>query len=1403
MVFVEINKKKTELLVDSGASVTVVSSKFIESLPEIVEIRAPSLGAPVQLETAVDHERINVVGVTTLTMTFGEREYQWEAYVAPIREPGLLGYDFLHHFDCIVDARRGLQIGGVHVPCEVRGLGSPAVRIVLKDVTNVPANSEMILKGCIEGGTVSSEFGLLEPVVPKDGLEGIMVARTLVDHKREDMDIPIRVMNVTNEPVCLRSGVCVGLLHGVETSDLFPLCDSSCEKRFQVRSMKRTCDSIEWSEGVRELFRNSSGLLDDVQQERFRQLLDKYHSVFATSPTDLGITSVIQHEIDTGDARPIRQAPRRPPKAFEHEEEQAIREQLAAGVLRESKSPWASPVVFVRKKDGSARPCVDYRKLNDVTRKDAYPLPRIDDCLDSMSGANLFSTIDLQSGYWQIEVKESDRPKTAVVTRYGLYEYQTMPFGLCNAPSTFQRCMELVLRGMQWKILLVYLDDIIVFSSDFEQHVSNLEEVLERLSEAGLKLKPSKCEFFRKEVSFLGHVVTAAGIKTDPRKVEAVQEWAVPNTVTELRSFLGFCSYYRKFIRNFADIAGPLHRLLEAGRTFAWDSDCQKAFEKLKSRLAGDTVMAYPNDTDMFILDTDASDRAIGSALSQLQWNEEKQCREERPIAYASKSLSKTQRRYCTTRRELLAVVAFVNHFRHFLLGRKFLIRTDHSALRWLMSFKEPSDQTARWIEILSQFNFVIEHRAGKKHGNADALSRPPCDPDECACFDEVTVVTDLPCGGCEKCLKKHQSWSQFAKIDDIVPLSIREIGLANERNLNEQGMKGTGNLVFLHPARKTWRAFSAIFSFITALCWHTIRYFKQMLRGIGSSKDAQGSRIKGRLEHPLGGGLSFVRQIAHSVRRAKCKHGRATEAKDGTLNGNHGNHVDCTDDDTETNVDADAMLGVWPRSVVGKTQAADNDVGKLLQWMSKSKTRPTRDEIRVDSLSPTVRHMWLLWDQLFLKNNVLYKRWERLGKNNYFNQLIVPKKMQDSVLRIAHDSISSAHLGVNKTLEKIKRNYYWYGMKDDVKNWIRKCKKCGARKRPGKLPRAPLQTYNVGAPLDRVATDILGPFPVSKQGNKYILVVGDVFTRWIEAYPIPDQSAAVVAHRLVYDFFARFGLPLTLHSDQGRNFESNLIKEVCKLLEIRKTRSSPYHPASNGMIERFNQTLVNMIASYVDQRQEEWDVHLPLLTAAYRSCEHQATGYSPNYLMLGHENHTPLSLLLGTREDWEEENWESYGEYAYKLKGNLSLVYDIVRQNLEKASNKQKRDYDTKIAFTNYKPGDLVYCRDDTKLKGLSPKLKVNKWSGPYVVTKKFSDLLFELKKNNKTKAKILHHDRLKLYQSEQVPDDVIRLRDGVVRETEDDELETSPKRTTGDRPGQSSSSPRRSPRLRSKDSN
>ena len=1386
-----------------------------------------------RLQTA-NNELIEVQGTATIHLLIGGQQFQWEAFVAPISDDGILGYDFLYFYDCVLEARRGIRIAGKWTQWTVKGAPPCANKVSLKQNTTIPAYSEWVAEGIATNHKLCSDFAVVEPA-SKDDFEGnFVIGRSLIDPSRTDIGIPIRLMNPSAENIELRAGTTLGYLHEVETIELIAE-QENCELEHFYRvarvcrahtrpesctvngpavpSALNTPSPDSWPEELQKLYDRSREDLPPHKQERLRELLNKHANTFAKSPEDLGRTSVVQHTIDTGDARPIRQPPRRPPKAFQGEEEKVLDSQLKAGVIKESTSPWASPMVFVRKKDGTTRPCVDYRKLNDVTRRDAYPLPRVDDCLDCLSGAKLFSTLDLQSGYWQIEVKPEDRPKTAFVTRSGLYEYVTMPFGLCNAPSTFERCMELVLKGLQWRTLLIYLDDIIILSSTFTEHIERLDEVLRRLGNAGLKLKPSKCELFREEVLFLGHIITQDGVKPDPSKVSAVQNWPIPRNVTDVRSFLGLCSYYRRFIAKFSTIAGPLHRLLEAGQTFEWTPNCQAAFEALKAALTGNEVMSYPNKDGLFIIDTDASDTGIGATLSQLQWCDQSQREEERPIAYASRSMTKTQRRYCTTRRELLAIVTFVQHFRHYLLGKQFLIRTDHSALRWIMSFRDPVDQMARWLEIMAQFDFKIEHRAGKKHGNADALSRVPCDPDDCPCYDGRTILTELPCGGCDKCVAKSELWSDFNKVDDVIPLAARRIATAelqppqNTANEHESLGDDVSPDATPEPAKPASLAtVLMLMATVVTLLLGDVCNLGELIRRscnrfTGDYKKRTLERRSANMDSPTSGETPGQIPLSTAIRvvrpprlstdlpenppdtvRTETNCNMPSAPDEGALAGPRaGDRSDVTgepDDRDDGDAQRDAAPAVaastgfsagrttswvngYTSEEIAQMQRADPDLKTVLDWLDKSPQRPSRD--MVARHSPATRNLWLLWQQLVLQNGVLYKRWETSDRTKSYLQLVVPQQLQSTVLQACHNSITSAHLGVKKTIKKTKRQFYWYRLKESVREWIKKCAKCGARKRPQKTPRAPLGDYHVGAPMDRLVTDILGPLPVTERGNKYILLVGDHFTRWMEAYPIPDQTAETVAHRVVYDFISRFGAPLDIHSDQGRTYESNLFKQVCKLLDIHKTRTTPYHPSSNGQAERFNQVLVNMIAAYVDEDQRNWDAHLPLLTSAYRSCEHETTGYTPNMLMLGRETHAPINLLLGCSTTDEDQVDEC--DYVSSLRERMTTIHHLTRKHLGKSAIRQKRDHDPRVAHHNYAIGDLVYVRDSTKTPGLSPKLKPAQWKGPCIIQRVLSDLLFEIRSKQRGKATILHHDRLKRYYSDDVPQWMRDLQKNLLR--------------------------------------
>ncbi|UYV66747.1 hypothetical protein LAZ67_4002754 [Cordylochernes scorpioides] len=416
------------------------------------------------------------------------------------------------------------------------------------------------------------------------------------------------------------------------------------------------------------------------------ELLENFSEVFG--PIDRTTSRIItKHRINTGDAKPSKKMPYRFSPSERKEIQEDVDRMMEMGVVQPSESPWASPVVLVRKKDGFVRFCVDYRGLNKMTKKDVYPLPRVDDALDCLRGANIYSTIDFKAVYWQIGIDEADREKTAFITPDGLFEFKVMPFGLCKAPATFERMMDNLLKGLRWTICLCYLDDVVIFANNFPDHLRRLEVVLNCFKRAGLKLNPGKCSFGASNIKILGHQVNKDGIRPDDDKIKAVSQFPIPKNLQQLRSFLGLSSNYRRFIKNYVDIARPLNSLLSKGTKFQWNTDQERAFQKLKNALTSKPVLGHFDDDAPTELHTDASGYGIGAVLAQKQGNGDK------VIAYASRTLLKSEKNYSTTERECLTIVWAIGKFRPYLFGRPFKVITDHHSLCWLTNPKDPAAQ--------------------------------------------------------------------------------------------------------------------------------------------------------------------------------------------------------------------------------------------------------------------------------------------------------------------------------------------------------------------------------------------------------------------------------------------------------------------------------------------------------------------------------------------------------------------------------------------------------------------------------------------------------------------------------------------------------------------------------------
>ena len=959
---------------------------------------------------------------------------------------------------------------------------------------SVPPHSEAVLHCTTRtvGGRSLPPSGLLEGLTVFSENTGLVVGRTLVDPS--GWKVPVLVSNFSQDTVMVEPFSEVGMI--AQVSAIQPTMDSRHHT---------SCDPTTLPEHLQDLLGRTSGDLDDRQRSQLAGTLLRFVDLFPTPGSTLtGHTDAVEHNIDTGDSRPVRCAPRRMSSQKIKREEICVDEMLAGGQIEPSESPWSAPVVLVTKKDGGTRFCVDYRKLNLATVKDAYPLPRIDDTLDMLAGKRWFSTLDLASGYWQVSLSPEARCKTAFATHSGLFQFRVMPFGLCNAPATFERLMDRVLQGLRWSRCLVYLDNIISFGTTFGDSLDNLILIFERLRSYGLQLKSSKCQLFQSSVPFLGHDVGRDGLQCDPRKIADVKGWPVPDCLKSVRQFLGFVGYYRRFIPNFADLAEPLVALTGKDVPFVWRPACEVSFTGLRDAMVRSPILAFPTESGDYVLDTDASNFGLGGVLSQIQNGVE--C----VIAYCSRALRPSQRKYCTTKREMLAVVSMCIQFRSYLRGARFTLRTDHKSLVWLHRFKDTEGMMARWLHTLHQFQFMIVHRAGRDHGNADGLSRAPTDP-------------------CRQCTRL-----ECPRVDTSVVVASQPFDDAS----------------------------------------------------LGDSEDDD--------LIPIQSGEDWVAQLDDDLSRPASQSGEVFN--------------------------------------ITALQKEDPTCITLLEWIQSDNFPPWAE---VKSMCPDLRFLWHHRNNLSVDTNGVL--WRKRSSQTSQLQLLVPKPGRNGLFLNYHATLIGGHLGRNRTLARLSHRFYWSGMADDVGDWLRNCTTCLKRKSPAGRHH-PLGNIPTGHRWDRIAMDILDVCDPTPDGFRYILVIADYFSKWTEAFPIKNKCADTVAEVLVDKIVLRFGMPLVIHSDQGREFENGLMKSLCTLPGCVKTRTAPYHPESDGMVERFNRTCLMMLSMFVNDRRDNWHELLPFVMHAYRTSVHESTGYSPYRLMMGEECSLPQDLnteeLRSSREN-------------------------------------------------------------------------------------------------------------------------------------------------------------------------
>ena len=716
MCWMYLGCKRTYALVDSGADISLISRETFEKI-DAKNVLEFSTEDCIPLHSVSGEELENFgTAVLRVKMSKFESTYKFQI-IEGMNTQCILGNDFLTDFEAQLDfGRKTLNLEGTVIPLRSQKLKCASVTSLVRtsQKVTVPAQSYVEIPAKINRAQLIEQECTVQPLnnVPIFADEPGLSLVSSVGKVNANRQILAVVVNASGRDYTLPAYSVIGLAEVIN------------EPEASISSVSENVESDDPAKAASppepnpETKKAKLSHVPASRRQKLQEMIERNADLFAKNDCDLGLTDLVKAKIETGDHPPIKRAPYRLPFSQREMVQEHIENMLKAGIIEPSQSPWASPIVIVDKKDGTKRFCVDLRGLNKIAKENAYPLPRIDDILASLDGSKYFTSLDLKSGYWQIPLDEDSKEKTAFTSFMGLYQYVRLPMGYKCSGGIFSELMNKVLSGIQNKFVINYLDDVLIHSKTFEEHLEHIEVVFVRLREAGLKLKMSKCDFLKREVNYLGHLVGEFGYKPDPAKVEVIRNLAPPTSVKGVRSFIGMASYYRRFIPEFAKIAKPLTELTKKNRRFQWTDACQRAFETLRAALTEAPILAFPDINKPYKLYTDASNYAIGAALVQ------ETEMGERVIQYLSHQLNETQQRWPIIEKEAYAIIYSVQKVRPYLLGSKFTVVTDHKPLKYLFTSEMKNARIQRWAVVLSEYGCDIEYVSGTKNVVADMLSR-------------------------------------------------------------------------------------------------------------------------------------------------------------------------------------------------------------------------------------------------------------------------------------------------------------------------------------------------------------------------------------------------------------------------------------------------------------------------------------------------------------------------------------------------------------------------------------------------------------------------------------------------------------------------------------------------------
>lgn len=987
-----------------------------------------------------------------------------------------------------------------------------------------------------------------------------------------------------------------------------------------------------------------------------KQLVEEYSDVFHVEGDELTFANFAEHKITLKPGtNPIFTRQYKLPHRHKEVLEQKIREMLKDDVIEPSTSEWNSPLLLVPKKDAKDcndfRVCVDFRKINKMTENQAFPMPDLDEELSKMHGAKVFSTLDIYSAFHQIQLREEDRVITAFTTSNKKYHFKRMPFGLKSSPITWQQYIVVVLSELLSRNNMAYMDDIMSYNANIEKHVENLKAVFERLRMHNLKLKLSKTKLFCKEIKYLGHIISADGVRADPGNVEAISKFPRPKKVDEVQRFVGMASYYRKYIKNFAKIAQPLHALFKKDIKFAWSENCEKALETLKGALISAPVLCFCDHSKTFYISVDASFYAVGAYIS----NERPP--NDRPIEYFSKSLNHAQINYATTHKELLAIVLAIERFQHYIWGKHFVVYTDHEALTYLFNQSKPGSRLLRWKLLLSEYDFDIIHRPGKNNVVSDCLSRIVHETEE----------------------EKRVRFYHHVKN----PVTRSMLNVITRSRAKENALLGAE---YGERRQHTYNINEE----------PSITFNDKKYETIFFIFDDRKSRAFKKLE------LKIKRRI--SLNEAESFY-------------------------SIIKIDETFNIILIPKILF--------DVDKMrmsLNEMFDICTNGCLNEIAVNLCLSNYKTYF----EIKAEYRKIFHRCETSTTFFLNQQLEITDVDQiNEILRTYHSSLLGGHRGFERMKNTLKKYYSWPSMNADIRKFITDCGIC-EKSKVNKHTHTPLQITSVAsAPFEKIYIDFVGEIkPNSEQNHKYLLTISCDLSKYLLAVPTFDCTAITAARVIVDHVCLVFNIPKTIVSDNGPAFIAETFKQMAKLLDINHVKTTPYHPQSNGAIERYHRTIGEHLRAYTEENREFWHKYICYFLFSYNNTIHSTTGYAPHTLVFGFEIELPTKIT-NSRPNYNYETYEQ--ELLFRLKNAQKRA----KERIEKYKKDSKEKYDK---IKNCEP--LRLKRNDLVLL-MVEKLPKNdkferKYTGPYRVEGAISEAVTKIRIKNK--GKIVHNDKLKL---------------------------------------------------------